>query len=169
MIRVVPRLPRFMAQATEYQSISTAAQKIYPKSQIPKFRIWTRKCFPPHPIPKQSFPNLGFGSDSDPNEYFFGQETCRNCALGKLLVQTCPKLVPTNINDFKHSINRPSTRPREQDRSRLARVLLAPCSRAVRARSASRFAWLPPSVALRAVVPCSVLPPSVLPRSVLTK
>jgi hypothetical protein len=47
------------------------------------------------------------------------------------------------MNDYKNSINRPSARPREQDRSRIARVLLAPCSRAARARSTSR----PPRVA----------------------
>jgi hypothetical protein len=39
--------------------IPTAAQFFCPKPQIPKFRMWARKCFPPHPIPKQSFPNFG--------------------------------------------------------------------------------------------------------------
>jgi hypothetical protein len=54
-----------------------------------------------------------------------------------------PNLCPTNINDFKQSINHLSARRCELDRSRIARVLLAPCSRAARSRSTSR----PPRVA----------------------
>jgi hypothetical protein len=61
------------------------------------------------------------------------------CFWDRLAKNWCP----TNINDFKYSINRPLARPREHDRSRIARVLLAPCSRAARARSTSR----PPRVA----------------------
>jgi hypothetical protein len=54
-----PMLEPGKKKPSKHESISTAAKQNCPKSQIPKFRIWARKCFPPHPIPKQSFPNFG--------------------------------------------------------------------------------------------------------------
>jgi hypothetical protein len=72
-------------------------------------------CFPHDTPERESFPKARFGQETFPSQ-----------ALGKLLGQTCPNWCPTNINDFKHSINRPSSRRREQDPSRIARLLLAP-------------------------------------------
>jgi hypothetical protein len=89
------------------------------------------------------FSNLGFGSDSDPKEYSLGKNLAQTMLWESFWDRLAQNWCPTNINDFKHSINRPLARRCEQDRSRFARVLLAPCSRAARARSPSR----PPRVA----------------------
>jgi hypothetical protein len=99
--------------------------------------------FPTAPYPKTVLPKFWDLGLTPTKRICFGQETCPNRALGKLWDRLAQNWCPTNINDFKHSINRPSARPREQDCSRIARVLLAPCSRAARARSTSS----PPRVA----------------------
>jgi hypothetical protein len=70
-------------------------------------------------------------------------------------------LCPTNINDFKLSINRPSARRSELDRSCIARVLLAPCPRAARARSTSRPPRVAPAVRGPAVRGPAVRAPAV--------
>jgi hypothetical protein len=117
-------------------------QKICLEPQIPKFRIWPGKCFPPHPMPKQSFPtNLDLGLTPTQNNIFWASSSS-NRAWGKLLGHV-QNLCPTNINDFKHSVNA-LPRVAANTTSHIARVLLAPCLRAVRARSTSR----PPRVAL---------------------
>jgi hypothetical protein len=120
-----------------------------------------RKCFPPQPIPKQSSQILGFGSDSDPYEYFLGKKLSQAKLWEGFWASFAQNWCPTNINDFKHSINRSSPRHCEQDRSRIARLLLAPCSRAARARSTSRSPRVAPALRVPALRAPAVRSPAV--------
>jgi hypothetical protein len=120
----------------------------------PKIQDVGEKMFPTSPYPKNSLSQiLGFGSDSDPKEYFLGKKLAQTKLWESFWDRLAENWCQTNINDFKHSINRPSARHCQQDRSRNARLLLVPCSRAARARSTSRSPRVAPALrapALRA-------------------
>jgi hypothetical protein len=74
IIGVADRVPK-SALATDEESTSTAAQKSCHKSQKLGFG---RENVSHRALPQNIVSQiLGFGSNSDPKDFFFGQETCR--------------------------------------------------------------------------------------------
>jgi hypothetical protein len=148
------------------ESISTAAQKNCPKSQIPNLGFGRENVS--HRILSQNslFQFLGFGSYTDPKEYILGKKLAQTVLWESFWDRLAQNWCPTNINDCKYI---PSTARR--------RVAVG-CSRTARARSTSRPprvapalcgpallapADRQPSVLLTSVVPRSVVPWSVVP------